>query len=71
MPLLRCVLRKAAHGLGFRLGDDGVDDVVEDEGRLGLEEGGLRLLGERVRRVARRAVERLHLEKRWEGSLKM
>ena len=38
--------------------------VVKNEGRLRLEEGGLSLLGERVGRVARRAVERLHLERR-------
>ena len=38
--------------------------VVKNEGRLRLEEGGLALLGERVGRVAHRAVERLHLEGR-------
>ena len=51
--------RLSAHGFGLRL-RDGVD-VVEDEGRLGLEDGGLRLLGERVGRV-HPAVQRLHLD---------
>ena len=51
--------RLSAHGFGLRL-RDGVD-VVEDEGRLGLEDGGLRLLGDQVGWVDP-AVERLHLD---------
>ena len=52
-------MRFPAHGFGLRLRDrDG--EGVEDERRLGLEDGCLCLLGERVGRVDP-AVERLHL----------